>query len=50
MVRGELVREKARRLSETMAALGRVLPETSAALAADGDLRDLVAFRVYLVV
>ena len=50
MVRPDLVREKARRLAETLSLLRRVLPGEAAALAADVDARDLVAFRVYLAV
>ena len=50
MVRPDLVREKARRLTETLAALHRVVPSDAVAMAADRDRLDLVAFRVYLVV
>lgn len=49
MIRVEVVREKVRRLVGTTEALSRVLPESADALALDRDRRDLVAFRVYLL-
>ena len=49
MIHVEVVREKVRRLLDTADALRRVLPESADALAVDRDRRDLVAFRVYLV-
>jgi uncharacterized protein YutE (UPF0331/DUF86 family) len=49
MVRLDLVRDKIGRLRETAALLRACLPEQAAAMAASRDVRDLVSFRVYLV-
>jgi hypothetical protein len=46
MVRIDLVRDKIRRLRETLAALGACLPAEALALANDRDRLDLVSFRV----
>ena len=48
MVRIDLVRDKIRRLRETLAALRACLPGGASALAGDRDRLDLVSFRVYL--
>ena len=48
MVRIALVRDKLRRLRETLAALVNCLPADPATLAASRDALDLVSFRVYL--
>jgi uncharacterized protein YutE (UPF0331/DUF86 family) len=47
MVRVELIRDKIRRLMDTLAALRSALPATETELS-NRDTRDLVAFRVYL--
>ena len=49
MVRLDLVRDKIGRLRETAALLRACLPGQAAAMAASRDVRDLVSFRVYLV-
>jgi uncharacterized protein YutE (UPF0331/DUF86 family) len=48
MVRTDLVRDKIRRLRDTLVALRECLPADAAALGASRDTRDLVSFRVYL--
>jgi uncharacterized protein YutE (UPF0331/DUF86 family) len=48
MVRIDLVRDKVRRLRDTLAALRACLPADAVALAASRDARDLASFRVYL--
>lgn len=48
MVRIELLTDKVRRLRELVATLKRCLPADPNILSVDTDLRDLVAFRVYL--
>jgi uncharacterized protein YutE (UPF0331/DUF86 family) len=50
MVRVELIREKIRRLRDTADALRKSLPSDAQPLRSERDARDLVAFRVYLVV
>ena len=50
MVRLELIREKIRRLRDTGALLAKCLPPDAQRLRAERDARDLLAFRVYLVV
>ena len=49
MVRLDLVRDKISRLRDTAAWLRACLPDQAAAMAASRDVRDLVSFRVYLV-
>ena len=49
MVRPDLVRDKISRLRDTAAWLCACLPDQAAAMAASRDVRDLVSFRVYLV-
>lgn len=49
MVKVDLVAQKAHRLGDVARALAGCLPVAWAALDADRDKRDLVAFRVYLV-
>jgi uncharacterized protein YutE (UPF0331/DUF86 family) len=49
MVRLDLVRDKISRLRDTAAWLRACLPEQAAAMTASRDVRDLVSFRVYLV-
>jgi uncharacterized protein YutE (UPF0331/DUF86 family) len=49
MVRLDLVRDKISRLRDTTAWLRACLPEQTAAMTASRDVRDLVSFRVYLV-
>ncbi|MGA7743743.1 MAG: DUF86 domain-containing protein [Polyangia bacterium] len=49
MVRVDLVRDKIGRLRDTAAWLRACLPEQASAMAASRDVRDLVSFRVYLV-
>lgn len=48
MVRLDLVRDKIRRIREVADALRRRMPARPEEVAADEDLRDLVAFRFYL--
>ena len=50
MVRIDLVRDKIRRLRQTLAALGACLPADAFSLTGDRDRLDLVSFRVYLAI
>jgi uncharacterized protein YutE (UPF0331/DUF86 family) len=48
MVRVDLVRDKVRRLRDTISALRACLPASPSSLTGDRDSLDLVSFRVYL--
>jgi uncharacterized protein YutE (UPF0331/DUF86 family) len=49
MVRVDLVRDKISRLRDTAAWLRACLPEQAVTMAVSRDVRDLVSFRVYMV-
>jgi uncharacterized protein YutE (UPF0331/DUF86 family) len=49
MVQLDLVRDKVMRLRDTAASLSSCLPAATAEMASSRDVRDLVSFRVYLV-
>lgn len=50
MVQLEVVRQKLSRMRDTRQWLKKCLPAASATMEADRDVRDLVSFRVYLLV